>query len=67
MLVSHNEMRKKPKPDTRRGVKYISGKQKVIPVVQFLSLSALELTINISKSHWWAIKFEEVARKKWNI
>lgn len=39
----------------------------VISPLNSYPLSALELTVNINKSHWWAIKFEEVAHKKWNI
>lgn len=42
-------------------------KTNVISLLNSYPLSALELTVNINKSHWWAIKFEEVAHKKWNI
>lgn len=42
-------------------------KQRVIPLLSSYPLSALELTVNINKSHWWVIKVEEVAHKKWNI
>lgn len=38
-----------------------------ISLLNSYPLSALELTVNINKSHWWAIKCEEVAHKKWNI
>lgn len=36
----------------------------VISLLNSYPVSALELTVNIYKSHWWAIKFEEVAHKK---
>lgn len=65
MLVSHK--RRKPKPDTRRRGLTTPHGSEAIPLLHSCPLTALELTVNINKSHWWAIKFEEVAHKNWNI
>lgn len=67
VLVSSNEMRKNPKSDTRREGLTTPHENKRSFLLNSYPLNAFELTVNINKSHWWAITFEEVAHKKWNI
>jgi hypothetical protein len=56
-------MRKKAKSDTQREGLTTSQENKRLFLLISYPLSELELTVNIYKSQWWAIKFEEVAHK----
>lgn len=67
MLVLHNEKKKNPKPNNGREGLTAPHENKHYFSIKFLSFKCIRVDCKHKQSHWWAIKFEEVAHKKWNI